>query len=81
MKPCSAWCKPEEGVHVALVACAKPAGSSIGHVYWSRGSICVPPDTKLEVIAEEEPSEAPPGSCKVCALWPHPVLRTMQVLP
>lgn len=67
MKPCSAWCRPDDGLHVYLSSARNRGGPKatfddvrdcIGNVVTSTGSECVPAGMAVEIVAVDR-AEAP----------------------
>ena len=83
MKPCSAYCRPEEGVHVALgyvsplldLALVERSGPQT--VEPGPLSICMEVGTVFRYVALNPAHEAPPSPFHD---RPIPVLATVQVL-
>lgn len=87
MKPCSAWCRSDEGIHVVLGWASEgdPLDSFVGRVVTlnDRPGICIPARTKVRILSEEFAREAPPPSDDVrrrCPGTPVAILTTMQVV-
>lgn len=62
MKPCSAYCRPDEGIHVWVDRSTHPAGASVHHTHallevGPHVELCVPAGTLIQLISEEEAVE------------------------
>ena len=85
--PCSAWCRPEEGIHVLLACNDIPTIEEDRRVYLGRlcESVdvpefphrCIPRDTQYVVLAIDE---APESNVIPPPQWPYVRLETVQVL-
>lgn len=84
MKPCSAWCRPDEGVHVILGASTEGAfRRDVGTVYITGGPQegCLPEGTEVLILDEEKAVEVDPADAGVTPWWPIAILTTVRVLP
>lgn len=56
MKPCSAWCRPDEGVHVVVGWSRRPRGHypAVGSILRSRGNACLPSGARAVVLDASE---------------------------
>jgi len=84
VKPCSAYCRPEEGVHVHIGYASKGAlpmvladAGRTALVEDRSGTVCIPDGTRVRVLHTEVAKEAP-----VPPKWDGrtAVLYTVQVL-
>lgn len=61
MKPCSAWCRPHEGVHVNLVGWTHPCEAVkriLPTTQVSSGKWCIPAGHEVRTRAVEMPAES-----------------------
>ena len=83
MKPCSAYCRPEENRHTFLdyaknELTARSVLGRVGRIEPGVGVTCLPDESEFLVLQVEPAIEAPPTSDERCS---YAVLLTVEVLP
>ena len=90
MNPCSAYCKPEEGLHTVLswVTSMERAERLIGHVgnlhrraIDAGCSYCFDPKASIQVVGYDTAAEVDPASAPWGTKFKIPVLLTVRILP
>ena len=88
MKPCSAWCRPDEGVHVVVTCASAPASSptiqmEVGTSHtWRADDSCIPVGAEIILLSLEAATEIDPKAVsRDVTRWPYALLETVQVVP
>jgi hypothetical protein len=84
VKPGSAWCRPDEGVHVILDALPLPVQVVqhwVGETWESRGHVDCCPCRFVDVLAIEPATEAAGYDGWDEERFPHLALLTLRALP